>query len=426
MIDGAIAAVALPTISQDLGIDSSAAVLVVTVYQLVLVMTLLPFSRLGDRIGHRRLYQGGQIVFTAGAVLCLFVQSLPLLLLIRAMQALGAAAALSVFSALIRAIYPSARLGRGLGINSVIVSGSAALAPTIGGLLLSIANWSWLFAASAPLALVSLLLGRALPAPAPRDEHYDWRSALLCVATFGLTIGGLQAALYGAPPVAAALSMVAGAAAALTFIRRERTNKRPMLPVDLLARRLFAFSSLGALAAYIAWMLMFVSVPFRLQHQNGFSPSEVGAAIAAWPVAMIIVAPIAGRLSDRHSAALLSGIGMALASAAFVAFAYMPDTAGVVGAALRLGICGVGFALFISPNARMIISSAPAERAASAGGLVFTTRLVGYTLGATVAAALLSTGLGVGPAVPLVAAALTVAAGALFVLLRRTPQSFDV
>jgi MFS transporter, DHA2 family, multidrug resistance protein len=198
-----------------------------------------------------------------------------------------------------------------------------------------------------------------------------------------------------------------------------------MLPVDLLAKRLFAFSTLGALAAYIAWMLMFVSVPFRLQHQNGFSPGEVGSAIAAWPIAMVIVAPIAGRLSDRHSAAWLSGIGMALTSAALIALAFFSPDADVWDAAMHLAVCGVGFALFISPNARMIISSAPVDRAASAGGLVFTTRLIGYTLGATLAAALLSMGLGAGPAVPIVAAFLTLAAGALFLCLRRTSQSFE-
>ncbi len=121
VLDGAIATVALPTIARDLQTDSAAAVLIVTVYQLVLVMSLLPLSALGDRIGLRRLYQIGQIVFTIATVLCFFARSLPFLLVVRALQGLGASAALSVGSALVRAIYPAKQLGRGLGLNGVVV-----------------------------------------------------------------------------------------------------------------------------------------------------------------------------------------------------------------------------------------------------------------------------------------------------------------
>src|SRR3954467_4015465 len=137
VIDGAIPSVALPTIAHDLHVGGSAAVLVVTVYQLVLVMTLLPFSALGDRLGHRRLYQIGPIVFTLPSLVCFFARSLPFLLVVRAAQALGAGAALSVSSALVRSIYPARQLGRGLGINSVVVSSAAALAPTLGGIILA-------------------------------------------------------------------------------------------------------------------------------------------------------------------------------------------------------------------------------------------------------------------------------------------------
>ena len=158
VIDGAIATVALPTIARDLHIDSSAAVSVVTVYQLVLVMLLLPFAGLGERIGLKRMYQAGQLVFTVATILCFFAKSLPFLLIVRAAQAAGAAAALSVSSALIRQVYPAKHLGRGLGINSVVVSSSAALAPTLGGLVLAIGPWPWVFASAVPFAIASLVL----------------------------------------------------------------------------------------------------------------------------------------------------------------------------------------------------------------------------------------------------------------------------
>ncbi|MBP6682809.1 MAG: MFS transporter, partial [Halioglobus sp.] len=180
VIDGAIPNVALPTIATDLGISSAAAVLIVSIYQLVLVMTLLPFSALGSQIGLKRLYLYGQGVFILAALLCFFAPSLPLLLAARGLQALGAAAALSVSSALVRSIYPAGQLGRGLGINSVVVASAAALAPILGGFIVAVASWQWVFVATVPLGLLSLALGRVfLPDSPARRESYDLPGALL-------------------------------------------------------------------------------------------------------------------------------------------------------------------------------------------------------------------------------------------------------
>jgi DHA2 family multidrug resistance protein-like MFS transporter len=146
---------------------------------------LLPFSALGHRIGLRRLYQYGQFTFAIASVLFFFAKSLPFLLVVRAIQALGAAAALSVASALIRSIYPSNQLGRGLGINSIIVASAGALAPTLGGFILSLATWPWVFAAVAPVALLSLVLGKFV-LPGRRRANEPTTYSLPAVAlTFG-------------------------------------------------------------------------------------------------------------------------------------------------------------------------------------------------------------------------------------------------
>lgn len=412
VIDGSIATVALPTLARDLGVESSAAVLVVTVYQLVLVMTLLPFSALGDLIGHRRLYQYGQAVFIIGSILCFFAESLPFLLVVRAVQALGGSAALSVSTAMVRAIYPTHQLGRGIGVNGVVVSAGAALAPTLGGFILSWTSWPWVFAASAPFALFSLLLGRkALPDPVPRDVPFDILGAVLCAATFGLIISGLESAVHGDSPVISAAIVAAGAVVAFFFVRRELKSPRPILPVDLLARPVFALSTIGALAAFIASMTIILSLPFRLQQDFGFTPSEIGAMIAPWPLTMLFVAPLAGVLSDRVPVGLLGGVGMAMAVTALVFLAFLPAELSYFDFAWRMMLCGAGFGLFLSPNARLIIGSTPVERAASAGGLISTTRLTGQTFGATLLAALLALGLGGGGTPALVAAGLALVAG---------------
>jgi MFS transporter, DHA2 family, multidrug resistance protein len=412
VIDGSVVTVALPTLAHDLGVRASTAVLVVTVYQLVLVMTLLPFSALGTRIGLRRLYQYGQLAFLVATVLCFFARNLPFLLVVRAIQALGAAASLSVSSALIRSTYPARQLGRGLGIGNVVVSSSIALAPTLGGLVLSVASWPWIFAAAAPLGLLSLLLGRrALPEPQPRDEPYDVRAAVLCALTFGLIISGLESAVHGGSMLIAAAVVAAGAVIAVVFVRRELESKIPILPVDLLMRPVVGLSALGGLLVFIAAMTFMLSLPFRLQQHYGFAPEEVGAMITPWPLATLLIGPTAGMLSDRFPAGILGGIGMAIAAAGLLSLAFLPAHLSHFDLVWRMALSGAGFGLFVAPNARLIIHSAPHQRAASAGGLISTTRLTGQTLGATVLAALLSVGVGTGPVPALLAAGLAVLAG---------------
>lgn len=411
IIDGAIATVALPTIARDLRIAPSEAVTVVTVYQLVLAMALLPLAGLGDRLGLKRMYQGGQMLFAVATALCFFAHSLPFLLVVRAAQALGAAAALSVSSALIRATYPRAQLGRGLGVNSVVVTSSAALAPTLGGLILAVAPWPWVFASAVPFAIASLVIGRALPDPPPHEAPFDLLGALLCAGMFGLVIGGAETAVHGDSPIVSAAIVATGAVIGWIFVRRERHEARPILPVDLLARPVLALSAVGAYVAFIASMMVLLSTPFRLQHVHGFTTAEVGAAIAAWPLTNMIVAPLMGWLSDRVPAGLLGGIGMAIVIAALVALAMLPPEPRVIDVAWRMALCGSGFGTFLPPNARLLIGSAPVERAAAAGGLVSTVRLVGQTTGATVVAALLALGVGDGLVPPLIAAGFALVAG---------------
>jgi len=412
VIDGAIATVALPTIARDLHVDGSEAVLVVTVYQLVLVMTMLPLSALGDRVGLKRLYQGGQLLFTIATILCFFAKSLPFLLVVRALQALGAGGVLSVMSAMIRSIYPADQLGRGLGINSVTVSIAGALAPTAGGLILAVAPWPWVFAAAAPFGILSLWLGRsALPDIPPRPGGYNLAGAVLNMVTFGLVIAGLEALVHGRSPVVSLAIVAIGVLFAVLFVRHERNEPAPILPVDLLARPVLALSTAGALLSFLALMMMTLSLPFRLQHAYGLSPGEVGAMIAPLPLTMMIASPTAGTLSDRYPAGLLGAIGMGVGTVALILLALLPAHLTYFDIAWRMALCGVGFALYFAPNARLVVGSAPRERAASAGGLISTTRLTGQTLGATAVAALLAVGLGTSPAPGLIAAGLAAVAG---------------
>lgn len=411
VLDGAIANVALPTIARDIGVSNAVVTNVVTVYQLVLVMLLLPFSSLGDRIGHRRLYQLGQALFMLASGTCLFADSLWLLLALRAVQAVGAAMALSVSAAMLRQIYPASRLGTGLGVNSVIVASSAALAPTLGGYIVGHVDWQWVFVAAAPLALLSLLLGQALPDPRPQARPVDWLSACWSAASMLLVIGALQLGTHGNAMLGVGVGVI-GIISLIALVRRERAVTAPVLPVDLLARPDIGLSALASMASFIAAATLMLSLPFRLQEDMGYDPQTVGLLLVPFPATMLVIAPLAGWLSDRIAATKLGVTGMAIAIVGLLLLAFMPDDPGKAGIAMRLALTALGFGLFFAPNSRMLLSRAPLERAAAAGGLLSTSRLLGQTLAAVVVGMLLAGGLGMGPVPMLLSCALAlVAAG---------------
>ncbi|GAA0280559.1 MFS transporter [Alteraurantiacibacter aestuarii] len=409
VLDGAIANVALPTIARDLGVTNSVVTNVVTVYQLVLVMLLLPFSSLGDRMGHRRLYQYGQGVFMAASALCLFADSFAVLLVLRAVQAVGAAMALSVSAAMLRQIYPAKNLGAGLGVNSVIVASSAALAPTLGGYIVGNAHWQLVFVAAVPLAIISLLLGRALPEPEPREGRLQWISASWSAVTMLLVIGGLQLGTHGNAPIGIALAL-AGVVSLVLLVRREKARTAPVLPVDLLAKPVIGLSALAAMASFVSAGALMLSLPFRLEVGMGYDPQTVGLLLLPFPLTMLVVSPLAGWMSDRIAATKLGVTGMSIAIIGLLLLAFMPDDPGKIGIAWRLAFTALGFGLFFSPNTRLLIGRAPRDRAAAAGGLLSTSRLLGQTLAAVVVGILLAGGMGMGGAPMFLSCALAVLA----------------
>jgi DHA2 family multidrug resistance protein-like MFS transporter len=411
VIDGAVANVALPTIAEDLGVSSAMVTNVATVYQLVMVMVLLPFATVGDRIGHRNLYQLGQILFCISSAAAFLVTNFWILLLVRAAQAVGAGIALSVSAAMLRSIYPAKNLGSGLGINSVIVASSYAVAPTLGGFITEHLDWRWVFVAGAPLALLSLALGRSLPDPEPKDIGVDVPGGVWSAATVLLLIGGLAVATHGS--IAGWAMVGAGAVSGCLLARRESRRQRPVLPVDLMSRPAIGLSVLAAIAAFIASSMLIVALPFRFEQGMGYSPQQVGLLIAPYPLTMLVVAPAAGWLSDRISPSVLGMGGMVIAVAGLLLLAGMPDDAGVARIAWRLSLTALGFGLFLAPNSRLMIGTAPKDRSAAAGGLLSTSRLFGQSTGAALVGVLLAAGLGLGPVSSLVAAGLCVLAGVL-------------
>lgn len=165
VLDGAIANVALPTIARDLRASDAASIWIVNAYQLAVTISLLPLASLGDRIGYRRVYIAGLMLFTAASLGCALSGTLPALATLRVIQGFGAAGIMSVNTALVRMIYPSSQLGRGVAINAMVVALSSAVGPTVASAVLAVAPWPWLFAINVPIGVAAVCGSlRALPA----------------------------------------------------------------------------------------------------------------------------------------------------------------------------------------------------------------------------------------------------------------------
>src|ERR1700733_13357433 len=198
VVDGAIANVALPTIATNLDASPAFSIWIVNGYQLAITIALLPLASLGEIIGYRRVYLAGLVLFTLASLFCALSHTLLLLTVARIVQGFGAAGIMSVNAALVRFTYPRAQLGRGIGINALVVAISAAVGPTVAAAILALGTWPYLFAINVPLGIVTLALGwRYLPHVAGASHAFDWQSAGLSAVTFGLGIAAIDSAGHG-------------------------------------------------------------------------------------------------------------------------------------------------------------------------------------------------------------------------------------
>lgn len=424
VLDGAIANVALPTIARDLRASDAASIWIVNAYQLAVTISLLPLASLGERIGYRRIYIGGLALFTAASLGCSLAGSLPALAVMRVIQGFGAAGIMSVNAALVRMIYPSSLLGRGLSINTMVVALSSALGPTVASAVLSVASWPWLFAINVPIGIAAVVGSvRALPANPRHDAPYDTMSALMNACVFGLLIVAVDGLGHGERHAYVAAEMVVAGVVGVFFVKRQLSQPAPLLPVDLLRIPLFALSICTSIASFSSQMLAFVALPFWLQNTLGFSQVATGIYMTPWPLVMVVAAPLAGMLSDRYSAGTLGGIGLALFAAGLLSLATIGPHPGTVDIVWRMALCGTGFGLFQTPNNRAIMSSAPRMRSGGAGGMLGTARLTGQTLGAAIAALIFSVAPAHGPTVALYVATAFAAIAAVVSTLRiASPQ----
>ena len=389
VLDGAIANVALPTIAGDLHVNPASSIWVVNAFQLAVTISLLAFSSLGDLWGYKKVYVGGLLLFSTTSLICALSDSFWTLVIARGLQGFGAAAITSVNTALLRIIYPTRLLPRGMGTNALIIAVAAAAGPTVAAGILSVANWPWLFAINVPIGLIAFgLSAKFLPANPVKVEgqRFDVTSAILNALTFGLLISVIDGFAHDIHWYI----LIPGIFVMLTigyfFIRRQLHHPFPLLPIDLMHNRIFSLSVVTSVVAFIAQMLALVSIPVFFQRVLHLSEVATGLLLTPWPLATMISAPLAGRLMSRINGGLLGGIGLAIFGLALCLLALLPAHPTHFDIIWRMVVGGIGFGTFLTPNNSTIIASAPSNRSGGASGMLGMARLLGQTIGAAIAA----------------------------------------
>ncbi len=389
VLDVTIVNVALPTIAMEMHTSPSDVIWVVNAYQLSIILTLLSFSSLGDIFGYRKVYLFGLTLFGIASIACALSESFLTLIIARALQGFGAAALSSVNTALLRIIYPKRQLGRGMGINALVVAVSLAAGPTIASIVLSVAHWNWLFAINVPIVLLALYFSlRYLPNNPVKIEgrKFDTLSSATNALVFGLLIFTLDGITHKWSCYFILLGALAFLSIGTYFVRYQLRQEHPLLPVDLMRIPIFSLSVLASSCSFTAQMLAMVSLPFFFQNTLGYDSAHIGFLLTPWPVAIMLVAPIAGRLVEHLHAGILGGIGMTIFATGLFLIAFMPDHPTTFDIIWRMSLCGAGFGLFQSPNSSIIVGSAPQHRSGGASGMLGTARMLGQTLGAALAA----------------------------------------
>ncbi len=398
-LDASIASLVLPTLEEVFGAPVASVEWVAIAYLLTLAALVVPIGRMADLLGRKTLYTGGFLIFIVGSGACGLAPSLGWLVGFRVLQAFGAAMLQANSVAIITAAVPRRALGRAIGIQGAAQAVGLSVGPSVGGLLIDLLGWQWVFFIAVPFGLLGTALGwlvlpltsrEAAGEGARQPERFDWLGAALLGPAVALILLGLT---YGNTwGWTSPLVLLVGGAAIVCLVVFWWTEQRSASPlVDPLLLRVRTFS-LGLLSGLLSYAVLFGSLfllPFYFERVLNQTPSQTGLLLTPVPIALGVMAPVSGALVDLYGPELPTVSGMIAAAVALIAFAFgsgMPLAATL----MLLALLGVGLGLFTPPNNSAIMGSAPAHRLGVAGGVLNMTRSLGTSLGVAATGAVLA------------------------------------
>lgn len=391
-LDASIVNVALPIMSQKLSVSTEAISWVVTSYLMVITTTILLFGKLGDLFGKIRVFKIGIGLFGLGSLMCGMADSFIFLVVSRVFQAIGAAGAMANNQGIITQVFPRNERGRALGIAGMAVAFGSLTGPALGGFIVSVLDWQYIFLINVPICIFTLLMGNKV---LPKNENkssdkFDLKGALLVVIVILMLFGTM---LYGEEigythPLIIAGALITVLSIAL-FIRVEKREPVPLLELSIFKNTLFSLSLLCAFFSFVAISCSNIIQPFYLQNVMGLTPSTAGMILMIYPLILAVVAPLSGYISDIIGSEFLTFLGLLLTSTGLFLMSTLHQGSEIWIMVVFVAVMSAGNGLFQSPNNSLIMSSVPMNRLGIAGSINALVRNLGMVFGISFSTALL-------------------------------------
>lgn len=391
-------AVALPSISRELGVPGGALTQwLVASYLIVGIAVMSPCGKLGDRIGHRRALTIGMLIYGAGSMPGLLLATLPSLAFARIAMAVGGAMAVPATMAMLRNMVPEARRPRTFGYFGAVMGTAAAIGPLLGGELTARFGWRSVFIANLPVIAVSFALihfaGRGARPPAEaesRRPRFDFEGSALLALGLASLVAASRMKGAGAP-----WAFVAGVVLMAAFVWWERRATEPVVDLRLFARREFAAGNAVVGLQNLAMYALLFQLPIFFEQVRGFKAGTTGRTIVGMMIAMVVFAPLGGRLAEWFGARAIAFIGCLISLAGMFMLADFSKLMVPADARIGLVLIGVGLGLATSPSQSAAMSSVDRGQAGMAGGTLSTSRYLGGIVGISVLGSLLASNAGV-------------------------------
>ena len=394
MLDNTIVNVALPSIQRDLGIGVSELEWVVNGYALTFAVLMLTGGKLADLLGRRLIFVAGLAIFTGSSLVCGLASSAGMLIGARVVQGVGSALMNPATLSIITATFPRRERGMAIGIWAGVSAMALAIGPLVGGVITEQISWNWIFYINVPVVILGIAVAR-LVIRESRDMSVEQRLDLpgllvSAVGLFALTYALIEANNYGWGS-ARILSLFGVAAVALAaFVLLELRQRVPMLDLSLFRDATFAGANTVMLLVGVSMFGVFFFVSLFLQNILGYSATQAGAAFLPWTMLIVVVAPIAGKLSDRVGSRWLMATGMVLLTGSLLIFSRLDATASFWNLLPALLLGGFGMALAMTPTTAAVMGSVPVDKAGVGSAVLNSMRQVGGALGVAVMGAIIA------------------------------------
>jgi EmrB/QacA subfamily drug resistance transporter len=390
-VDGSIINVSLPTLVRSLNTEFAVVQWVVLAYLLTITCTMAGIGRLADMVGKKTIYMSGFVVFTIGSALCGLSPSVNWLIGFRILQAIGAAMTMALGAAIVTEAFPPEERGRAMGIIGAIVSVGIVMGPALGGLILGVLSWRWIFYVNLPVGIAGTIMAlRYLPDFKPGGrQRFDIPGALslcfsLLLLLFGLTLGQQQG--FFQPLIY--LLIGGGLVLAGVFVLIEKKVAQPMINPELFSNPILSVNLTAGFISFIGLGGTIILLPFYLANIMEFPSIKVGLLMGIIPVMLGVTSPLSGALSDRIGSRKITMAGLVVMLIGFLAASTLNQEISVFGYIVRVAAIGAGIGIFMSPNNSAIMGAAPRHQLGIVSGMMAQSRTLGQTVGVAVIGAI--------------------------------------